>query len=42
MKSMPPPIRWAKPCVCWPALPDDFYLEDREDPPLFEQREPFE
>jgi type III restriction enzyme len=24
------------------SLPDDFYLEGREDPPLFEQREPFE
>ncbi len=24
------------------TLPDDFYLEGREDPPLFEQREPFE
>lgn len=24
------------------SLPDDFYLDGREDPPLFEQREPFE
>lgn len=24
------------------TLPDDFYLEGREDPPVFEQREPFE
>jgi hypothetical protein len=24
------------------SLPEDFYLEGREDPPIFEQREPFE
>jgi type III restriction enzyme len=24
------------------SLPDDFYIEGREDPPVFEQREPFE
>ena len=24
------------------SLPDDFYLEGREDSPIFEQREPFE
>lgn len=24
------------------SLPDDFYIEGREDPPIFEQREPFE